>query len=96
METVGALLIALTLLCFYMAWSLVYVHWRNWRRMDFYDTARRLGPISTYMSLALACLLLVLGVGPEWRLPPLVLSVLMTAVGISRDVKRERMKRKAR
>jgi hypothetical protein len=96
MVTVIALLVVLILLCLFMAWALVYVHWESLRRMDFFDTARRLGPVSTYLALALACLLLFLRVGPEWRLPPMVLALLMTAVGISRDVKREWLKRKGR
>lgn len=94
MVVLWSLLTALVLLCLYMAWALVYVHWPVWRVMDFFDTARRLGPVTSYLAIVWACVLLVMQVGPEWRLPPLVLAVAMTSVGITRDVKRERKKRK--
>ncbi len=82
--------------CLYLAVALLYVHWAALRRMDFFDLLRRLGPATVYLALAFACVLLILGIGPEWRLPPIVLAMVMTALGMSRDVRRERIKRKGR
>lgn len=87
------LLLALLL---YQAITLTYLHRETWRQMDFFDAARRLGPATFYLSVALACVLLILNVGPEWRLPPILLAAAMTAVGLTRDVRREQNKRKGR
>jgi hypothetical protein len=94
MRTVQLLVAALIVLSTYEALVLTYLSAPDFRRMDFFDLSRRLGKILTYLTLAWAALALVLRIAPEWRLPPVVIAVLMTTVGATRDVIRERKKRK--
>lgn len=94
MVTTVALIVLLFLLCLAQAGNLFYLNRPDFPRMDFFDFSRRAGKIAEHLAIASACVLLMIGVGPEWRLPPLVIAVLMTVVGSTRDVIRERKKRK--
>lgn len=95
MVTVITLIVVLMVVSLYGGCALLYLHRHSIRRMDFFDVLRRVGPAGERFAIALACLLLLLGIGLEWRLPLLVLAVTITSIGMTRDVYRERKKRKA-
>lgn len=88
--TALVLVLILLVTCVYQACALLYLHHENRRRMDFWDMARRVGPAAFYLSIALACVLLIFRKGPEWRLPFVVITALVVAAGTTRDVIRKR------
>lgn len=93
MVTSLVLTVILLVVCVYQACALLYLHAEHMRRMDFWDFARRVGPAWFYLSIALACVLLIFRKGPEWRLPPVVITALVVAAGTTRDVIRKRKRK---